>query len=319
MTLNDFLRFLAQQNRSQLTLKNYQRDLERFLGFLLVTFPDIFTAKSSLDLSHCFQQWAAIERTHLQAYLARRSQSGIHPRSIARELSALRSALNFFLQKGIVWQNVAKGIKAPKAPQPLPKSIDVDQTGRLLDTHPDKEQGEKSGVDWLDVRDQAIFELLYSAGLRVSECANLDFADMIGTYQEGWVKVLGKGRKERFAPVGSKAQFALTTWLNIRFEHAQSGENALFVNRSGRRLSVRSMQLRLDKRAELAGLPTKVSPHRLRHACATHVLESSGDLRAVQEMLGHANLSTTQIYTKLDLQHLAKVYDAAHPRAKAKK
>ncbi|CAN8140237.1 site-specific tyrosine recombinase (fragment) [uncultured Thiomicrorhabdus sp.] len=161
--------------------------------------------------------------------------------------------------------------------------------------------------------------MLYSAGLRVSECAGLDLSPGLDNINSGWVHVLGKGAKERLAPIGSKSLQALNTWLKIRSEHALQGEQAVFVNRFGKRLSVRSIQNRLDKRANEAGLPTKMSPHRLRHACATHVLESSGDLRAVQEMLGHENLSTTQIYTKLDMQHLAKVYDSAHPRAKKRR
>ena len=204
-------------------------------------------------------------------------------------------------------KNPAKGVKAPKQPQPLPKSVDVDWMSRLLD---------QPLETWQDVRDQAIFELLYSAGLRVSECAELDLSPGLDESESGWVRVLGKGQKERLAPVGSKALLALKNWLAIRNEHAQADEQAVFVNQRGGRLSVREWKNQQEKRTRKAGLPTKMSPHRLRDACATHVLESSGDLRAVQEILGHANLSTTQIYTKLDLQHLAQVYDQAHPRAK---
>ena len=296
-SLARFLHSLQQQNRSPHTLSNYRRDIEAFLHFYLA---------ESAALSG-FERWEAIDSAAIRAFLAYRVDQGVGPRTLARQLSALRALYRFLLQAEQVSHDPTLGIKAPKQPKPLPKSVDVDWAKTLL---------EQPLKHWQDVRDQAVFELLYSAGLRVSECVNLDLSPGLDGLDSGWVRVLGKGQKTRLAPVGSKALQALKQWLAIRAGYARADETAVFVNRHGGRLGVRSVQQRLDKRAEQAGLPTKMSPHRLRHACATHVLESSGDLRAVQEMLGHASLSTTQIYTKLDLQHLAQVYDQAHPRAK---
>ena len=308
--IQSYTRHLQAQNKSVHTVKNYQRDLEDFLKFYLAD--DIEETQSDAvaalhETIQRFNDWSIIDSQAIRAFLAYRVQTGISARTLARQLSAIRSFYDYLLQKDIVLKNPAKGVKAPKQPQPLPKSVDVDWMSRLLDQPLDS---------WQDIRDQAIFELLYSAGLRVSECAELDISPGLDEMGSGWVRVLGKGQKERLAPVGSKAILAIKNWFEIRHEHAEESENAVFVNQRGHRLSVRSIQTQLDKRTIAAGLPTKMSPHRLRHACATHVLESSGDLRAVQEILGHANLSTTQIYTKLDMQHLAQVYDKAHPRAK---
>jgi len=306
--LENFIRHLQAQNKSVHTVSNYQRDIEDFLGFYLADEVDGDQPEEGLQNTiKQFSDWRIIDSQSIRAFLAYRVQNGISARTLARQLSAIRSFYDYLLLKNLVSKNPAKGVKAPKQPQPLPKSVDVDWMSRLLD---------QPLETWQDVRDQAIFELLYSAGLRVSECAELDLSPGLDESESGWVRVLGKGQKERLAPVGSKALLALKNWLAIRNEHAQADEQAVFVNQRGGRLSVRSLQNQLDKRTIKAGLPTKMSPHRLRHACATHVLESSGDLRAVQEILGHANLSTTQIYTKLDLQHLAQVYDQAHPRAK---
>ncbi|WEJ63114.1 tyrosine recombinase XerC [Thiomicrorhabdus lithotrophica] len=309
--LENFIRHLQAQNKSMHTVSNYQRDIEDFLGFYLADdLGDVDSDKPEEGLKNTiakFSDWRIIDSQSIRAFLAYRVQNGISARTLARQLSAIRSFYDYLLLKNLVSKNPAKGVKAPKQPQPLPKSVDVDWMSRLLD---------QPLETWQDVRDQAIFELLYSAGLRVSECAELDLSPGLDESNSGWVRVLGKGQKERLAPVGSKALLALKNWLAIRNEYAQADEQAVFVNQRGGRLSVRSLQNQLDKRTIQAGLPTKMSPHRLRHACATHVLESSGDLRAVQEILGHANLSTTQIYTKLDLQHLAQVYDKAHPRAK---
>ncbi|WP_373019712.1 tyrosine recombinase XerC [Thiomicrorhabdus sp.] len=316
--LNAFLLNLKLQNRSPHTLLNYQRDVEAFLGYYfaddLNDLDDgLHAASNNPQLSAKlakFDDWKLIDSEAIRAFLGYRVQQGVSARTVARQLSAIRSFYDYLLEEGVVEKNPAKGVKSPKQPKPLPKSLDVDWTRKLL------EQPLKT---WQDVRDQAIFELLYSAGLRVSECTELDLTPGLDQFRSGWVYVLGKGQKARLAPVGSKAQQAISEWLKIRSDYARADEQAVFVNRLGRRLGVRSVQKRLDERTLQAGLPTKMSPHRLRHACATHVLESSGDLRAVQEMLGHANLSTTQIYTKLDLQHLAQVYDQAHPRAKKNK
>lgn len=315
--LQAFIKNLQTQNKSEHTVKNYQRDIEDFLGFYLVDTADIDRDDSKTEQKRklketvqAFNDWNLVDAASIKAFMAYRVQNGISARTLARQLSALRSFYDYLILKNIVHKNPAKGIKAPKQPQPLPKSVDVDWMQRLL---------EQPIETWQDVRDQAMFELLYSAGLRVSECADLDLSPGLDEASSGWVRVLGKGQKERLAPVGSKSIEALKNWLEIRSEYAKPDEQAVFVNQRGNRLSVRSIQNQLDKRTVQAGLPTKMSPHRLRHACATHVLESSGDLRAVQEILGHANLSTTQIYTKLDLQHLAQVYDQAHPRAKKSK
>lgn len=308
--LQSFLRHLQAQNKSVHTVSNYQRDLEHFLGFYLADTVEESDDDSALsEAVAVFSDWKTIDSESIRAFLAFRVQNGISARTLARQLSAIRAFYDYLLFEGFVLKNPAKGVKAPKQPQPLPKSLDVDWTQKLL---------EQPLETWQDVRDQAIFELLYSAGLRVSECAELDISPGLNEMESGWVRVLGKGLKERLAPVGSKALAAIRNWLAIRGDYAKADEQAVFVNQRGGRFGVRSIQNSLDKRTLKAGLPTKMSPHRLRHACATHVLESSGDLRAVQEILGHANLSTTQIYTKLDLQHLAEVYDQAHPRAKKK-
>jgi len=312
--LTDFLRTLQVQQKSTHTITNYQRDIEDFLAFYLTgqmrQEGDAGAIAERQRMMSSFSDWSIIDAEAIRAFLAFRVHQGISARTLARQLSALRSFYDYLLRESLVLKNPAKGVKAPKQPQPLPKSLDVDWTQKLL---------EQSIESWQDVRDQAIFELLYSAGLRVSECATLDLSPGLDELESGWVRVWGKGQKQRLAPVGSKALQAINAWLSIREQYANGDEQAVFVNQRGGRFGVRSIQNSLDKRTLKAGLPTKMSPHRLRHACATHVLESSGDLRAVQEILGHANLSTTQIYTKLDLQHLAQVYDQAHPRAKKTK
>ncbi|MEA3404394.1 MAG: tyrosine recombinase XerC [Pseudomonadota bacterium] len=304
--LEAFLNRLKLQNRSPHTVLNYEKDMQAFLGFYL--------AGDETEGQHqgvlAFQDWQQIDADAIRAFMGFRVQKGISARTLSRQLSAIRSFYDFLILEEVVAKNPAKGVKAPKQPKPLPKSLDVDWTRKLL---------EQPLETWQDVRDQAIFELLYSAGLRVSECTDLDISPGLDQLASGWVFVIGKGQKSRLAPVGSKAQEAIKNWLVIRGDYANADEPSVFVNQRGNRIAVRTVQKRLDARTLKAGLPTKMSPHRLRHACATHVLESSGDLRAVQEMLGHANLSTTQIYTKLDLQHLAQVYDQAHPRAKKPK
>ena len=301
-----YLKRLKLENRSPHTVLNYQKDLHAFLGFYLAGEEQAGQQEAYLE----FTDWQQVDADAIRAFMGFRVQKGISARTLARQLSAIRSFYDYLILEEVVFKNPAKGIKAPKQPKPLPKSLDVDWTRKLL---------EQTLETWQDVRDQAIYELLYSAGLRLSECTDLNGTPGLDQLASGWVYVLGKGQKARLAPVGSKAQQAIQAWLDIRSDYAAPDEPAVFVNQRGGRISVRTVQKRLDQRTLKAGLPTKMSPHRLRHACATHVLESSGDLRAVQEMLGHANLSTTQIYTKLDLQHLAHVYDEAHPRAKKPK
>lgn len=304
-----FLHTMRAENKSDHTLNNYQRDLINFVAFYFQTEQDDNQAWSLDTLMKNPQNldWSQITSVHIKRYVMQQIKQGLAASSVVRHLSALRSFFQFLLLEGQVQTNPAKSVKAPKQPQPLPKSLDVDQTRNLL---------EQPTETWQDVRDQAMFELLYSAGLRVAELISLDLSPGLDGLSSGMIQVLGKGNKMRMALVGEQAQTAIQTWLKVRADYAKADDSAVFISQRGQRLSVRSVQMRLDKRAKQAGLATKMSPHRLRHACATHVLESSGDLRAVQELLGHANLSTTQIYTKLDLQHLAQVYDQAHPRAR---
>jgi integrase/recombinase XerC len=329
--IDQFLAHLKRLNRSEHTRNSYQRDLKQFSDFFLQNFVQnsqswYGSERSQALLNEEVRQrleaselkeapWASISPQAIQDFLSQRLLEGTSASTLSRQLSALRSFYQYLLEQKQTQHNPVIGLKAPKQPKPLPKSIPVDMAQQLLDTLP-----EKAAKRWQAVRDQAMFELLYSSGLRVAELAGLDLSPGLDDLASGWIKVTkGKGNKSRIVPVGETARQALERWLAIRAEHALAEEGAVFVNPQGKRLSIRGIQKALDKRAELTGVPTKMSPHRLRHACATHLLESSGDLRAVQEMLGHANLSTTQIYTKLDLQHLAQVYDEAHPRAKRSK
>jgi len=311
-----FLEQLAMQNFSAHTLSSYQRDLQAFLRYFLSEKSQVVSKETEgkAEKFWTFQCdfWSQLTAASIQAYLAFRLQQGVSARTLSRQLSALRSFYRFLLEQGWVDQDPTLGLKPPKAPKPLPKSLSTDMTGQLLDALPKN----RASSTWLEVRNQAMFELLYSSGLRVSELAGLDLSPALDNLAQGWLFIQqGKGKKDRQVPVGGQAQKWLQTWLAVRLQYVQPQESAVFINRLGKRLSVRGIQKALQQRAQQAGLPVTVSPHRLRHACATHLLESSGDLRAVQELLGHANLSTTQIYTKLDLQHLAHVYDQAHPRA----
>lgn len=253
--------------------------------------------------------WQTLDGRILGNFIARRHRDGMNGRSLQRGLSAIRSFYRFLIKQGLVRHNPALGILTPKTAKKLPATLDVDQTGRLVEIR---------GDEPLVVRDRAILELLYSSGLRLAELAamNLDDLDL----QDAMATVTGKGRKTRKVPVGRHALAALREWLKARqtFLGPDSDETALFIGRNGRRLGHRVIQKRLAEWGVKQGLATHVHPHMLRHSFATHVLESSGDLRAVQELLGHADISTTQIYTHLDFQHLAKVYDQAHPRARKK-
>ena len=246
--------------------------------------------------------------THdIRRYVAKQHARGLSARSLARMLSAWRGFYRYLARHHGFAENPALDVRAPKRDKRLPQALSPDEANRLL-------SGEADGM--LGARDNAMFELFYSSGLRLSELTSL--APMDVNFGDGTVRVTGKGSKTRIVPVGSQALDALTQWLGMRAQIAQHDPNALFVNRTGRRLSTRSVQQRLKALALKQGLTTSVHPHVLRHSFASHVLQSSGDLRAVQEMLGHASISTTQVYTHLDFQHLAKVYDAAHPRAKTK-
>lgn len=252
---------------------------------------------------------------HLRGWTAQLRVHGLAPRSIAIALAAWRGLYRWWGRHGEVVLNPVDGLRPPKAARPLPKALSVEQAVALA------EHESEHGDPVLAARDHAIAELLYGCGLRVGELVGLDHIASAGA--AGWVDsddamahVLGKGSKRRGVPVGGPALKALREWLAVRNQLAAAGEAALFVSRRGTRLTASQVRQRLKVQALQAGLPTHVHPHMLRHSYASHLLQSSGDLRAVQELLGHASISTTQVYTKLDFQHLAKVYDAAHPRAK---
>jgi integrase/recombinase XerC len=254
---------------------------------------------------------------HLRSFAAQLRGRGLGPRSIAIALAAWRGLYRWWGRQGLVAANPVEGLRPPKAPKPLPKALSVEQAMQLAEHRTEQTD------PVLAVRDRAIVELLYGCGLRVGEIVGLDLA--ASGRAAGWVDaadasahVLGKGSKRRSVPVGRAALDALARWVQVRSQLARADEPALFVSRRGTRLSADQLRLRLKAQALQAGLPTHVHPHMLRHSFASHLLQSSGDLRAVQELLGHANISTTQVYTKLDHQHLAKVYDAAHPRARRK-
>ncbi len=254
---------------------------------------------------------------HIRSWVVQLRGRNLAPRSIAIALAAWRGLYRYWGRQGQVRVNPVEGIRAPKAAKPLPKALSVEQAVALA------QHNTQDSDPLLAARDHAITELLYSCGLRVAEVTGLDV--QAGTSAAGWIDladatahVLGKGSKHRSVPVGAAAITALQAWLQARPGLADVGEPALFVSRRGTRLTANQLRNRLQNQATQAGLPTKVHPHMLRHSFASHVLQSSGDLRAVQELLGHASISTTQVYTKLDFQHLAKVYDAAHPRAKLK-
>jgi integrase/recombinase XerC len=259
---------------------------------------------------------------HVRHWMAGLRSLGLAPRTIALMLSAWRGLYRWWGQRGEVTHNPLDGLRAPKAPKPLPKALSVDQAVALAEHGGKPASGHDNPA--LRARDHAVVELLYGCGLRIGELVALD-ASASG-HSSGWIDradrsahVLGKGGKRRSVPVGSAAAAALERWLALRATMARPDEAALFVSQRGARLSASQVRARLTQLARAAGLPTHVHPHMLRHSFASHLLQSSGDLRAVQELLGHANITTTQIYTKLDHQHLARVYDAAHPRAKARR
>jgi len=279
----------AERRLSALTAAAYRRDLASLL-------------RDSGGLA-----LAAMTPVQLRRVLARQHASGLGGRSLARRLSAWRTFFRWLQKRGEIAADPCNGIRAPKAPKRLPETLSPDVTAHLLDF-------EAEGFD--ATCDRALFELIYSSGLRLSEATGLDVGGI--DFEGGAVRVLGKGGKTRDVPVGSAAIGAIRDWLAVRPQHARAEEGALFISRRGRRLGPRTVQTRLDRLARARGLEQHVHPHMLRHAFASHVLQSSGDLRAVQELLGHASISTTQVYAHLDFQHLAKVYDAAHPRARKK-
>lgn len=291
---NAYFDFLKNERRlSPHTLSNYRRELD-----VLAMYGD----------AHGFDDWRALSVPQARAFAAQLHRQGLAGRSIARALSVARSFYRYLLREGLVAHNPFKGVAAPKAGKRLPKALSVDQAARLLQI---------DGDEPLTCRDRALFELLYSSGLRLAELVSINVTDV--DLRDATVTVTGKGAKTRIVPVGAPARTAIQLWLKERAVLAAMGEPALFLGRHGGRLGARAVQLRLKQWAVRQGIEVPMHPHMLRHSFASHLLESSGDLRAVQELLGHADLSTTQVYTHLDFQHLAKVYDAAHPRARKTK
>ena len=287
----DYLDALQHQRRlSPATLENYAHALQLLLGFV---------DKKPLE---------DLEAADIRRFLAILHAKGLAPRTLALTLSAWRGCFRWLVKHRGWRANPVLGIRAPKAPRTLPKALSVEAAQRLLEAAP--------ADDPLLVQDRAMFELLYSSGLRLAELVALDLGDGRLDLRQGEVTVTGKGSKSRTVPVGEKARQALRDWIDLRAQRASPEERALFIGARGRRIAPSVVGVRLSAWARSRGLAQRVHPHMLRHSFASHVLQSSQDLRAVQEMLGHASISTTQIYTHLDFQALAKVYDAAHPRAK---
>jgi integrase/recombinase XerC len=255
---------------------------------------------------------ASLDDSQLRQFAASSHRSGLKPRSIQRRLSALRGFFGFLIRDGVLKHNPAIGVRAPKGEKRLPPALDVDRMSRLLDVLPPAAGSAEPGL--LQSRDRAIMELFYSSGLRLGELVGLDVGDI--DLNDRVVRVLGKGSKTRIVPVGAKALTALRAWLTLRSTLVAPDVRAVFVSQRGQRLGARAVELRVASWARRQGLDVKAYPHLFRHSFATHLLESSQDLRGVQELLGHANISTTQVYTHLDFQHLARVYDQAHPRAR---
>jgi len=307
LLLEQYVEHLRSRRSSPHTISNYQRDLHQLLTLASANAPG--------------QAITTLSEAHIRRFAASLHGRGLGPRSIARVLSAWRGFFNWLARHDRIAVNPVIGVRAPRAPQRLPKALAIDQAVALASA--------REGDQPENLRDAALCELLYSSGLRVSELAGLDVAPLkTGQYQSrGWVDfssaevtVTGKGDKQRQVPVGSAALVALRAWLDIRPQWLQAdieeGQHALFISPRGRRMTVRAIQLRIKALAQRLGIPAKVHPHVLRHSFASHLLQSSGDLRAVQELLGHASIASTQIYTSLDFQRLAEVYDAAHPRAR---
>lgn len=275
---------------SPATLDAYRRDLQRLLEWA--------------D-QHNRLQLDEIDQNDIRTFAAGEHRRGLSPRSVQRRLSAVRRLFRFLRDQGRVRHDPTQGVRAPRVRRRLPEVLDIDQVLALLEI-PDNSE--------ISTRDRAMLELFYASGLRVSELAGLNWDQL--DFSQGMVRVIGKGRRERVVPVGRHALAALTRWRNIHASLGDGRETRIFTSLGGKPLTVRAIQKRVAYWSQRQGLDQRVHPHQLRHSFASHILESSGDLRAVQELLGHANLSTTQIYTHLDFQHLAKVYDQTHPRAK---
>ncbi|HKW37518.1 MAG TPA: tyrosine recombinase XerC [Burkholderiales bacterium] len=290
--LDEFIDQVSHQRRlSPGTARNYRRAVEELFALNPGTAPD------------------KLDSQHLRRTVSQLHSRGMSGRTIAYMISGWRGFFGWLVKHRGFSRNPCTGLRAPKSPKPLPKALSPDLMARLLDAPANTPP---------ELRDRAMFELFYSSGLRLAELVSLDAAEVAGVLRAAEVTVTGKGAKTRTVPVGGKARAAAEAWLARRGELARPGEAALFVGARGRRIAPTSVRHALGAWARRLGLPQHVHPHMLRHSFATHVLQSSGDLRAVQEMLGHSSISTTQVYTHLDFQHLAKAYDAAHPRAKKK-
>lgn len=288
--LDKYLAYLKyEKNLAKNSIDNYQRQLT--------------AAFANIDI----EDWSTFNTSDVRKILNEARKSSLSSRSIALRLSSIRGFCSFLVQQEQLTQNPAASIQAPKQAKPLPKQLNVDEMHQLLDIKED---------DLLATRDKAMMELMYSCGLRLSELANLNLKSI---QPDGQLRVVGKGNKERLLPIGRIALASLSDWLKIRPELATNEEPALFVSMLKNRIGTRQIAKRMKLWATRQNLEQSVNPHKLRHSFATHVLESSSDLRGVQELLGHANLSTTQVYTHLNFQHLAHVYDSAHPRAKKSK
>jgi integrase/recombinase XerC len=288
--IEGFVAYLRNERRySPATIANYTRSLQRLREFLI---------------AQAVTRWRDVRTEQIQALIAKSHRAGLSPGSLRDLLSAYRSFYRWLAREGEAATNPAIGVRSPKAPRKLPQVLDVDEVGALLDFPANDPEA---------VRDRALLELLYSSGLRVSELTSVRWRDL--DMAEGLIRVTGKGSKTRIVPVGGKAIAALQA---LREQDRPGADDPLVRGRLGKPLTPAAVRTRLKRRAKDQGVWKRVYPHLLRHSCASHVLESSGDLRAVQELLGHADIGTTQIYTHLDFQHLAKVYDAAHPRARRK-
>ncbi len=291
--IDRFIEHLEFERRlATLTCKNYRRDLRAL---------DDWCDEAGVE------SWDDLDSEHVRAWAAACFRRGLGSKSIQRRWSAARTFFRYLLREKHVRKNPVQSVTAPKAPKRLPGNLDADRMARLLDI-----KGDGPLVD----RDRAILELLYSSGLRLAELTQLNLGDV--DLIDATVRVTGKGNKERIVPVGRQARDAVRGWSRSRVQLANEDERALFVSSRGSRLSRRAVQARVTHWAKRQGIDTRVYPHLFRHSFATHLLESSHDLRAVQELLGHANISTTQVYTHLDFQHLAQIYDQTHPRAKLK-
>lgn len=292
--LERYLEHLARERGlSPLTVVHYRRELALLSAFCA---------------AQGVAAWESVTVQDIRRLVSERHRAGLSGRSLQRLLATLRGFFDYLLRAGRLVNNPARLARAPRGPRKLPQALDVDQLNQLLDQTPE-------GI--LEIRDRAMLELLYSAGLRLAELLSLSVQGLDLT--DGAVRVVGKGDKTRLAPVGRKAAAALRQWLQVRGGLARPEEQALFVGRRGHRLTPAAVQQRLARWGRRHGLDVRLHPHQLRHSFASHLLESSGDLRAVQELLGHADIATTQVYTHLDFQYLAKVYDAAHPRAKKRR